>query len=51
MLTCLDWSMQYHVLNRPHQSFDYLAPRVYIEKELTKIRSPVLPVWSASTKT
>jgi len=37
--------------NRPRQSFDYLAPRVYIEKEVTKIRSLVLPVWSASTKT
>jgi len=36
--------------NRPRQSFDYLAPRVYIEKEATKIRSLVLPVWSASTK-
>jgi hypothetical protein len=37
--------------NRPRQSFDYLAPGVYIEKEVTKIRSPVLPVWSAGTKT
>jgi len=36
--------------NRPHQSFDYLAPGVYIEKEVTKIRSPVLPVWSASIR-
>ena len=36
--------------NRPHQSFDYLAPRVYIDKEVTRIRSPVLPVWSASMR-
>jgi len=36
--------------NRPRQSFDYLAPRVYIEKEVTKIRSPVLPVWSAAER-
>jgi len=32
--------------NRPRQSFDYLAPRVYIDKEVTKIRSLVLPVVS-----
>jgi hypothetical protein len=36
--------------NRPRQSFDYLAPGVYIEKEVTKIRSPVLPVWSAAER-
>ena len=35
--------------NRPHQSVDYLAPGVCIEKEVTRIRSLVLPVWSAST--
>jgi transposase InsO family protein len=28
--------------NRPHQSLAYLAPVEYIEKELAKIRSPVL---------
>jgi hypothetical protein len=32
-----------------HQSLSYLAPIEYIEKELAKIRSPVLPMWSAST--
>jgi len=35
--------------NRPHQSLAYLTPVEYIEKELAKIRSPVLPMWSAST--
>jgi transposase InsO family protein len=35
--------------NHPHQSLGYLAPVEYIEKELAKIRSPVLPMWSAST--
>ena len=32
-----------------HQSLAYLAPVDYIEKELAKIRSPVLPMWSATT--
>jgi len=36
--------------NRPRQSFDYLAPRVYIDKEVTKIRSPVLPVWTLAER-
>jgi hypothetical protein len=36
--------------NRLRQSFDYLAPGVYIEEEVTKIRSPVLPVWSAAER-
>jgi len=40
------WLIKYN-FNRPHQSFDYPAPRVYIEKEVTKIRSPVLPVWTS----
>jgi len=40
------WLIEYN-FNRPHQCFDYLAPRVYIEKEVTKIRSPVLPVWTS----
>jgi len=30
-------------------SLFYLTPVEYIERELTKIRSPVLPMWSAST--
>ena len=34
---------------KPYQSLGYLAPVEYIERELAKIRSPVLPMWSAST--
>jgi len=45
-----EWLIQYN-FNRPHQSFGYLAPVEYIERELAKIRSPVLPMWSASTRT
>jgi transposase InsO family protein len=44
-----EWLIEYN-FNRPHQSLAYLAPVEYIEKELAKIRSPVLPMWSASTK-
>ena len=43
-----EWLVEYN-FNRPHQSLAYLAPVEYIEKELAKIRSPVLPMWSAST--
>jgi transposase InsO family protein len=43
-----EWLIEYN-FNRPHQSVGYLAPVEYIERELTKIRSPVLPMWSAST--
>jgi transposase InsO family protein len=43
-----EWLTEYN-FNRPHQSLAYLAPIQYIEKELAKIRSPVLPMWSAST--
>jgi len=43
-----EWLIEYN-FNRPHQSLAYLAPVEYIEKELAKIRSPVLPMWSAST--
>ncbi|WP_219857152.1 hypothetical protein, partial [Candidatus Hakubella thermalkaliphila] len=32
-----------------HQTLDYLAPVEYIERELAKIHSPVLPMWSART--
>ncbi|MGA8850072.1 MAG: hypothetical protein WB564_09725 [Dehalococcoidia bacterium] len=32
-----------------HQSLGYLTTVEYIEKEFAKIRSPVLPMWSAST--
>ena len=45
-----EWLIEYN-FNRPHQSLDYLTPVEYITKELTKIRSPVLPMWSASTIT
>jgi transposase InsO family protein len=44
-----EWLVEYN-FNRPHQSLAYLAPAEYIERELAKIRSPVLPMWSASTR-
>ena len=43
-----EWLIEYN-LNRPHQSLAYLTPVEYIEKELAKIHSPVLPMRSAST--
>jgi transposase InsO family protein len=43
-----EWLIEYN-FNRPHQSLGYLAPIEYIEKELAKVHSPVLPMWSAST--
>jgi len=43
-----EWLIEYN-FNRPHQSLGYLAPIGYIERELAKIHSPVLPMWSAST--
>jgi putative transposase len=43
-----EWLIEYNS-NRPHQSLGYLAPVEYIERELAKIPSPVLPMWSAST--
>jgi transposase InsO family protein len=43
-----EWLIEYN-FNRPHQSLAYLSPEEYIEKELAKTRSPVLPMWSAST--
>jgi len=43
-----EWLIEYN-FNRPHQSLAYLTPMEYIEKELAKIHSPVLPMWSAST--
>ena len=42
------WLIEYN-FNRPHQSPGYLATVEYIERELAKIRRPVLPMWSAST--
>jgi len=44
-----EWLIEYN-FNRPYQSLAYFAPVEYIERELAKIRSPVLPMWSASTK-
>jgi transposase InsO family protein len=44
-----EWLVEYN-FNRPHQSLGYLAPVEYIEREFAKIRSPVLPMWSASTQ-
>src|SRR4030042_446705 len=41
-----EWLIEYN-FNRPHQSLGYLAPVEHIEKEFAKIRSPVLPMWSA----
>jgi len=38
-----DWLIEYN-FNRPHQSLAYLTPVEYIEKELAKIRSPMLPM-------
>jgi len=43
-----EWLIEYN-FNRPHQSLGYLTPIEYIERELAKIHSPVLPMWSAST--
>ena len=43
-----EWLIEYN-FNRPHQSLDYLAPIEYIERELAKVCSPVLPMWSTST--
>jgi transposase InsO family protein len=43
-----EWLIEYN-FNRPHQSLAYLSPIEYIEKELAKIHSPVLPMWSATT--
>jgi len=37
-----DWLVEYN-FNRPHQSLGYLAPMEYIEKELARLHSPVLP--------
>jgi transposase InsO family protein len=43
-----EWLIEYN-FNHPHQSLPYLTPIGCIEKELAKTRSPVLPMWSAST--
>jgi hypothetical protein len=41
-----EWLVEY-TFNRPHQSPHYLAPMEYTQKELAKIHSQVLPMWSA----
>ncbi len=43
-----EWLIEYN-FHRPHQALGYLTPMQYIERELAKIRSPVLPMWSATT--
>jgi transposase InsO family protein len=43
-----EWLIEYN-FNRPHQSLAYLTPVEYIERELAKIHSLVLPMWSART--
>jgi len=45
-----EWLIEYN-FNRPHQSLAYLTPLEYIEKQIAKIHSPVLPMWSARTDT
>jgi len=45
-----EWLVEYN-FHRPHQSLAYLTPIDYIERELAKIHSPVLPMWSATTST
>jgi len=47
-LRLTEWLIEYN-FHRPHQSLAYLTPIQYIERELAKIRSPVLPMWSATT--
>jgi len=44
-----EWLVEYN-FNRPHRSLAYLTLVEYIERELAKIHSPVLLMWSASTK-
>ena len=43
-----EWLVEYN-FNRPYQYLAYLAPVEYIERELAKIHSSVLPMWSTST--
>jgi len=44
------WLIQYNS-NRPHQWLGYLAPTEHVEKELVRICSSVLPMWSTITVT
>jgi len=44
-----EWLIEYN-FHRPHQSLAYLTPIEYIERQLARIRSQVLPMWSASTR-
>jgi hypothetical protein len=43
-----EWLIEYN-FNHPHQSLGYLTSIGYVEKGLAEIRSPALPMWSAST--
>jgi transposase InsO family protein len=43
-----EWLIEYN-FNRPHQSLGYLSPIEYIEKQLAKICSSLLPMWSGTT--
>ena len=43
-----EWLIEYN-FNRPHRSIGYLTSVEYIERELAKIRLPVLPIWSVRT--
>ena len=42
----IEWLIEYN-FNHPYQSLAYLAPVEYVEKELAKSCSPMLPMWSA----
>jgi hypothetical protein len=44
-----EWLIE-HNFNRPQQSRAYLTPVRHIEKEPARIRGPVLPMWSPSTR-
>jgi len=43
-----EWLIEYNFY-RPHQTLNYLTPIQYIEQAIAKIRSPVLPMYSAIT--
>jgi len=43
-----EWLVEYN-FNCPHQALAYLIPVEYVERELAKIHSPVLLMYSAMT--
>jgi transposase InsO family protein len=43
-----EWLIEYNFY-RPHQTLNYLTPIQYIEQAVAKIKSPVLPMYSATT--